>query len=65
MNKTQRKARNHNSAVEYLSLYVYLLLQKTHILISHSYLVISVGAVESARSNAAVPKETMAVITVN
>jgi hypothetical protein len=31
---------------------------------SHSYIVISVGAVENARSNAAVPKETMAAITV-
>lgn len=33
--------------------------------VSQSYLVISVGAVESARSNAAVPKETMAAITVS
>lgn len=32
---------------------------------SHSYLVISVGAVESARSNAAVLRGMMAAITVN
>lgn len=32
---------------------------------SHSYLVISAGAVENARSNAVVPKETMVAIIVN
>lgn len=61
MNEIQTRARSHNNAAEYLSLYVYPVISRD----SHSDLAISVGAVESARSNAVVPKEMTAAITVN
>lgn len=61
MNKIRTRARSHNNAAGYLSPYVYPVIPIN----SRSDLVFSVVAVESARLNAAVPKEMTAAITVN